>query len=256
MKLVIFFLFCTTLCAQQLTLKDSKPFEADRFIGVDSYQHTYFIKDGVLQKTGNLGSFVFQDYQLGPITHVDIINPLNVVVFYAEVNTVVLLDNRLTEKERINFNSLPNFINVGSATNAGNNRLWLFNVDTQQLQLFDYRTLRETVFSQPYQGIPKGLVSNFNDCFLLTEDKLWQVNIYGSLLSELELKGYDALTRNGDSIVGLKGNTLYWITTEAISPLDIQLTENPIKDLQLTQDFLYIYDGKLLHSLTLTQPKK
>ncbi|MBX2829201.1 MAG: hypothetical protein KTR22_13630 [Flavobacteriaceae bacterium] len=257
MKWLLIFLFCSiSLHAQQLTLEQSEPMEVDHFIGVDSYQHTYFIKDGVLQKKGSLGEFVFQDYQLGPIAHVDIINPLNVVVFYAEVNTVVFLDNRLNETERINFNTLTNFINVGAATNAGNNRLWVFNSDTQQLELFDYRTLRETVFSQPYEGIPKAMVSDFNDSYLLTEDRIWRVNIYGSLLLELEMEGYEKLVRNGDSLIGLKENNLYWITPEAVSPMEFQLAENPIKDLQLTQEFLYIYDGKLLHRLTLTQPKK
>ncbi|MDC8003323.1 hypothetical protein POV27_04635 [Aureisphaera galaxeae] len=257
MKWLLLFLCCyVPLQAQQLTLKTSEPIEMDQFIGVDSYQHTYYIKEGVLHKKGSLGEFVFQDYQLGPIAHVDIINPLNVVVFYAEVNTVVFLDNRLNETERVNFNTLSNFINVGAATNAGNNRLWLFNTDTQQLQLFDYRTQRETVFSQPYEGIPKAVVSNFNDCYLLTEDRIWQVNIYGSLLSEKALEGYEKLVRNGDSLIGLKENQLYWITQEAVSPLEFQLAENQIKDLQLTKEFLYIYDGKLLYSLTLTQPKK
>ncbi|GAB5401548.1 MAG: hypothetical protein Aureis2KO_31330 [Aureisphaera sp.] len=257
MKWLLLLLFgCATLQAQQFELKTSQPLEADEFIGVDSYKHTYYIKEGVLHKKGSLGEFVFQDYQLGPIAHVDIINPLNVVVFYAEVNTVVFLDNRLNETERINFNTISNFINVGAANNAGNNRLWLFNSDTQQLQLFDYRTLRETVFSQPYEGVPKSMVSNFNDCYLLTEDRLWQVNIYGSLLSEKELTGYERLVRYGDSLIGLKENKLYWIGSETVDPLEFQLAENQIKDLQLTQEFLYIYDGKLLYSLTLTQPKK
>ncbi len=256
MRWLILLLFCTSLHAQQFTLKESQAFEADRFIGYDSYKHVYYIKESVLHKKGSLGEFVFQDYQLGPITFVDMINPLNVVVFYAETNTVVFLDNRLNETERINFNTLPNFINVGWATNAGNNRLWLFNADTQQLQLFDYRTLRETVFSQPYQGVPETLASNFNDCFLLTNDGIWQVNIYGSLLMEQELKGFEKLVRHGDKLIGLKENKLYWIAEGAIEPLDFQLTENPIKDLQLTQELLYIYDGKLLYSLTLNQPKK
>ena len=233
-----------------------KPLKANRFIGIDSYDHLYTIKEGVLYKEGDLGSFVFKDYQLGPISSVDIINPLNVVVFYAEVNTVVFLDNRLSEKERINFNTLSNFINVSHASNAGNNRLWLFNADTQQLQLYNYRNTRETILSQPYPGTVKTQISNFNDCYLLTEDTLWQVNIYGSLLSERPMMGFETIVRNEKNQIGLKENAIYYMSNDTIIPLDIPFSENPIKDLQLTQDFLYIYDGNVLRSFTLTQPKQ
>ncbi|NNM23376.1 MAG: hypothetical protein HKO54_07465 [Flavobacteriaceae bacterium] len=252
---LLLFFFSSFIYAQQLELVSKKPLEVDRFVGLDSYGHTYFILQGVLHKQGELGDFVFQDLQLGAIGTIDLINPLNVVVFYAEVNTVVFLDNRLNEKERVNFNNLPNFINISSITNAGNNRLWLFNMDTQQLQLFNYRNQRETVFSQPYEGSLIDMVSDFNDCFLLTEDYLWQVNIYGSQLSEVQLSGFERIVRSGKKVIGLKENKLYFIQPEAVIPLELDLDENPIKDLQLTQEFLYIYDGKFLSTFTLTQPK-
>ncbi|MEM7086292.1 MAG: hypothetical protein AAF489_08930 [Bacteroidota bacterium] len=257
MKTIIcLFFFVHILGAQELKLEATKVLDVDRFIGVDSYKHLYFIKDGALQKQGELGEFVFQDFQLGPVTSVDIINPLNIVVFYAEVNTVVFLDNRLSEKERINFNNLPSFLNVGSATNAGNNNLWLFNVDTQQLQLFNYRTSRQTIFSQPYPGEIIAQTSDFNDCLLLTEDHLYRINIYGSLLSEIPIDGYQKVVRYGKNIIGLKDNTLYFIQDETLIPLVTNFNENTVKDLQLTQEFLYIYHGNVLSTFTLTQPKQ
>jgi len=256
MRVVILLLFFSCIVnAQELKLETTKALEVDRFLGVDSYQHLYYINDGALHKDGDLGQFVFQDFQLGPITTVDIINPLNVVVFYAEVNTVVFLDNRLSEKERINFNNLPSFLNISAATNAGNNRLWVFNTDTQQLQLFDYRSRRETIFSQPFEGKLLAQVSDFNDCLLLTENYLWRVNIYGSLLSEKVLQGFETIVKKGKNSIGLKENQLYLIQEETITPLEINLIENTIKDLQLTQEFLYIYDGKNLSTYILTQPK-
>jgi hypothetical protein len=257
MRVVIFLLlFSNFLCAQQLKLVDSTLMEVDRFIGVDSYKNIYFINDGGLFKEGDLGKFVFHDFQLGPITTVDLINPLNVVVFYSEVNTIVFLDNRLNEKERINFNNLPFFLNGSAVTNAGNNRLWVFNIDSQQLELFDYRTNRSTIFSQPYEGELISQVSDFNDCFILTEDHLWQVNIYGSLLSEKNVEGFSAIVRNGKTLIGLKENELYLLSGETVSPIDFNFNENNIKDLQLTQEFLYIYDGNKLFTFTLTQPKQ
>lgn len=254
---MIFFLI-TTHCffAQELTLVNKTALQADHFIGFDSYNHIYFTKNNVLHKEGELGNFVFQDFQLGPIASVDIINPLNVVVFYAEMNTVVFLDNRLNEKERINFNDLPSFLNVSTATNAGNNKLWVFNIDTQQLELYQYRNQQRTQVSQPFTGKLLAQVSNFNSCFLLTENTLRHVNIYGSLLFETPLEGYSNMVAFNEVLLGIKENKLFFLKENTVHPVSLNFNEKPIKDLQLTQDFLYLYDGNILFTFTLTQPKE
>lgn len=255
---ILFFILISfpALWGQELAFKEKMPLDADRFIGYDTYKHLYTVKNGALYKQGVLGKFVFQDFQLGPITSVDLINPLNVVVFYSEVNTVVFLDNRLNEKERLNFNDLPSFLNISLASNAGNNRLWVFNFDTQQLQLFHYRNMQETIVSQPLRGKILSEVSNFNDCTLLTETNLRRINNYGSLLFDIPLEGFEKLVQHQEILLGLKENSIYQIQPESVKELRLDLVEKPIKDLQLTQEFLYIYDGKTLYSFTLTQPKK
>lgn len=240
---------------QELALINKTSLEADEFIGFDEYGHLYYIKDQVLYKKGDLGFFEFQDFQLGPVSSVDIINPLNIVVFYEEVSTVIFLDNRLNEKDRIIFNELPSFLNVSHVTNAGNNRLWIFNFDNQQLELFHYRTQQETVVSQPFSGKIVSQISNFMDCTLLTDSYLRQVNIYGSLLFEMPLKGFTKIVQYGSTFIGLKENSLFNIEKDTIKSLELEFKENPIKDLQLTQDFLYIYNGKTLFTYSLTQPK-
>ncbi|OAB79718.1 hypothetical protein [Cochleicola gelatinilyticus] len=258
MKSIYFILLLVSqLCVAQTFEKGSEALLiADSFVGIDPYNNTYYTKDFVLHKEGPDGSFVFNDLQLGTITSVDIINPLKVVVFYEDTNTVVLLDNKLSEMERISFNNLPEFINVSTATNAGNNRLWIFNIDTQQLELYNYRDNRKTTVSQPFEGKLISQASNFNYCFTLTEFKFRTFNVYGSLLSEKDNNGFTKVVQHNETRIALKENQLYTITEDTITPIKLPVSENTIKDLQLTQDFLYIYDGKTLHTLSITQPKK
>ena len=149
---LLFLLFCQFGIAQSLAPVSKVPLAADRFIGLDNYKNTYFIKDRVLHKKGPDGNFRFNDLQLGRLTSVDIINPLKVVAFFQDTNTVILLDNKLNEIQRINFNNLPQFLNVSTASNAGSNSLWLFNVDTQQLELYNYGSNLQTVVSQHVPG--------------------------------------------------------------------------------------------------------
>ncbi len=258
---LFFLLICQFGIAQSLTPVSKIPFVADRFVGLDNYKNTYFIKNRVLHKQGPDGNFIFNDLQLGRITSVDIINPLKIVMFFQDTNTVVLLDNKLNEIERINFNNLPQFLNVSTATNAGNNSLWLFNVDTQQLELYNYGSKLQTVVSQPFPGKLISQASNFNYCFTLTEKKMRAFNIYGSILNETASEGYEKIIQQNENLVALKENGLYYIPDFAMKDETIShettklpLTEITIKDLQLTNDFLYIYDGENLHTFTLTIP--
>ena len=92
---LFFLLFTPVLLAQQVESISKTPLKADEFIGIDAFENIYFTTNMELHKAGLEGDFVFNDLQLGPITSVDIINPLNVVLFYEDTNTVVLLDNKL-----------------------------------------------------------------------------------------------------------------------------------------------------------------
>lgn len=262
-KLFVLFLLLSQFgLAQTLTFESAKPLLADRFIGLDTYKNTYFIKDFVIHKQGPDGNFRFTDLQLGRITSVDIINPLKVIAFYQDTNTVVMLDNKLNEIERINFSNLPNFLNVSTATHAGNNSLWLFNVDTQQLELYNYGSNMQTVVSQPFPGKLLSQASNFNYCFTLTEKKLRAFNIYGSILNEIPSEGFEKIIQQNENIVAQKDSSLYYLSDFARrdntidhKAVPLELPEIVIKDLQLTHDLLYIYDGENLHTYTLTLPK-
>lgn len=263
-KLSLLLLICCHFgIAQTINSIEKVPFSADHFIGVDNYKNVYFIKNRTINKQGPDGVFNFNDLQLGRVTSVDIINPLKIIAFFQDTNTVVFLDNKLNEIDRINFNNLPQFMNVSTATNAGNNSLWLFNIDTQQLELYNYGSKLQTVVSQPIPGKLVSQASNFNYCFVLTEKKLRAFNIYGSILNEVPSEGYEKIVQHNENLIALKENSLYYIPDFPRhdneidhSTTKLKLPEITIKDLQLTNDFLYIYDGKNLHTFTLTIPKK
>ena len=263
---LLFFLFIFQISSgQTITLKSSTPLIVDQFIGIDSYKNTYFIKDRVLHKKGEEGDFSYNNLQLGRIASVDIINPLKLVVFFEDTNTAVLLDNKLSEIQRISFHELSNFLNAGTATTAENNGLWIFNIDSQQLELYNYKTRSQTTVSLPFSGKVLSQASNFNFCFILTEKKLRAFNVYGSFLNEIDSNGYERIVQQSENVLALKNNSLFYIkdfaqhkTKTGEPPLEIKIPEIEIiiQDLQLTKEFLYIYDGKNLHTYTLTLPKK
>ena len=252
---LIIFLFPIFAWSQNLSLIEKTVLDADVFIGINSFEEAFYIKDQVLYKESKTNLLNFKDFQLGEIHSVDIVNPMNIAVYYQDFNTVVLLDNKLVETERINFNNISEFINTSTATLEANNSLWLFNIDSQQLESYNYRSNQKKLVSQPINGEILSQVSNYNYCFLLTEKKIRAYNIYGSLIAEITNEGFQEIVQQSENLVALKDNELYYIDKETREITKIKTPEITIKDLQLTQDFLYIYDGKQVHKFTLTLPK-
>ena len=78
--------------------------------------------------------------QLGNITSANAFNPLKINLFYKNFNTVIILDNRLAEIFKIDFNTVQPYKNVSHISTGYDNTLWIFNPDLQQLELFDYKT--------------------------------------------------------------------------------------------------------------------
>jgi hypothetical protein len=258
MRLAAFFLLFTLQFSfsQEIKLTKTTPLVADSFIGFDLYNNLYFVKDMTLTKKGEKGILVYNNFELGEIASADIINPLNIVVFYKDTNTVVLLDNKLAEIERFNFNNLPSFINVTAARNAGNNRLWLFNSDSQQIELFNYRTKEKTIVSQPISSELMSFTSNFNYCYLTTEKFVRIYNTYGGLIQTIASDEITTSSQHNDNLIVVIQDNLFFLAEGASEFKKIKSPIISVSNLQLTQDFLYIYHNNLLHTFTLTQPKK
>jgi hypothetical protein len=247
-------LFAFPLQAQQLVLQDSVTLKADVFVGFDSYNSMYFVKNNTLKKRSKEQTISYADMRLGAIESVDIINPLKVLVYYANFNTVVLLDNTLNEIERINFNEIEGFANVESVRMANNNSLWVFNKDNQQLELYNYRSGQRTLISQPIAGNILGQDSSFNFYFLLTEEQVVSFNVYGSIVEQYRNPNYKAIWRYKNSIIGLGNDNVFYQSAVPNKQfiLPDRFTKNTPKQLQLSGDLLYIYDGDFVFTFKLT----
>ena len=250
--LLIIILFPSLIFSQKISLVGTYNIDAEKFIGVDTYDNLYYIKDQILFKKTNTSVYNFKDFQLGEIYSVDIINPMNIAVYYQDFNVVVLLDNKLSEIDRINFNSIDEFINSSHVAIAANTNLWVFNLNSQQLELYDYRSQSKRILSQPINGEVLQLVSNINYCFLMTEKYIRVFNIYGSLIAKIPNEGYQKILQVNENLIAKKDNNLYYINKETQETIKINSPEISIKDLQHTQEFLYIYDDNQVSKFKLT----
>ena len=253
---LIIVLCIQTAVGQGYNKTTQTPLSASQFIGYDSYDNFYTITDQVLSKENATQGYKFTDFQLGKITSVDIINPFNVVVFYAQTNTVILLDNKLSLIEQINFNLLEDIANISWVSNAGGNKLWLFNADSQQLELYNYRNNTKNSISLPIAEIPTDQASDFNYNYLLTPSGVKVYTVFGGLVKSVAFQGGEKVITHKGRVLVVKDNMIYEIIENSFKLLSIKTTQISIQDLQVFEDFLYIYDRKNVHSFVVQKPKK
>lgn len=196
------------------TVLTSKTLVADSFLGYDSLEHLYFINNNILFKQSTTELWQYKNISLGKITRVDLQNPLNIVLFYENFNTVVLLDNQLNETQKINFseNNFP--INATATGIASQNRLWVYNNLTQEIGLFDYLKNTFQSITPSFQGTVMHYETDFNTFYWIDEKRdLYSCSVFGKITTLGKLPNFDQIQVLSSKAVLYKNNTnLYYYT--------------------------------------------
>lgn len=250
----IFFLFSILVFSQEniktkLLLKTK--IQADSIIGIDNFNTSIYTKNNTLIKNKEGEILKYSNLQLGEITSANSFNPLKINVFYKSFNTVIILDNRLAEIFKIDFNLTKPYKNVSHIATGSDNTIWIFNQDLMQLELYDYKTNTVRAKTLPITSNVLDLASNYNSCWLLTKNHIYKYNYFGSLVSKLPNNGYTQIKETNENIILKKENTLYFLdkNTNTIQTIDIQ--NLLISQFLVTNQIIYIYTGGFLHQYQL-----
>ncbi|MDG5490026.1 hypothetical protein [Psychroserpens sp. SPM9] len=235
-----------------LTKIDSTVLKADQVIAIDNFETTYYTANTIFYKKAKDQTAVnYSNVQLGVPTTVNVFNPLKINLFYQDFNTVIILDNRLAEIFKIDFNTKQPYKNISHISTGYDNTLWIFNQDLQQLQLYDYKTDKIRATTVPVQSRVLDLKSDYNSCWMLTEKYLYQYTYFGSLISKIENKGYSALAIHNENIILKAENSLYYKSKKSETIIPLKTPKLLINQFLLTNETLYIYDSKILHKYQL-----
>lgn len=250
----IFIFFSVVLFSQNSInvklIEKIKPLE-DNLVQIDNFNNVYFVGENTLVKQTNNSEFIYNNKQLGSISLVDVFNPLKINLFYRDFNTVIVLDNRLSELEKINFNIKTPFRNISHIASGNDNTIWCFNQNTQELELFDYRTNTTRAKTFPINENVVSITSNYNTCWLLTEKHLYVYNYFGSIIKKMKNDGYTSLNESNGNIILKKDNSLFYLKSNTGDIIPIKLPNLLIKRFFVTNETLYIYDDEYLHKYQL-----
>ncbi len=234
------------------TLINSTDLEIDKIIDIDNFEMFYYLQDNILYRQSKDGTSInYSNYQLGEITTADTFSPMKINLFYQDFNMVIVLDNRLAEIFKIDFNTVQPYKNVSYASTGFDNTLWVFNADFQQLELYDYKTNKTRFSAVPVQSIVLDLESDYNFCWLLTEKYLYQYNYFGSMISKIENTGFTEISKSNGHLILKKEGVLYFKHKKKEDITPINLPKLLINQFLLTNETLYIYDLEKLHKYQL-----
>lgn len=254
----LFVVFCGFSQSKPISaeLLATKKITADAFFGTDAFGNYYTLKNGAFHKETPTTAYNYKNIALGKIESVDLQNPLQIVLFYKQMNAVVLLDNQLNETIKINFSEtnpelFPVFVRL-----ASQNRLWLYDQNAQKLGLYDY-------VKNHFQPITVNLEfpitqcqSDYNYFYWTNHQKQFlAANIYGkiNILGTLpEFDQFEMLTSNE---ILLKKDTilsLYNLTTKTSQIIPIP--EKSIQSFCYKEQILAIFTDNEIRTYKIILP--
>ncbi len=252
-KYIFIFLSFSLFAQEKISVKQLSKlhYKDNNIVHIDKFGTQYSFNNSTFYSKGPKGNFEYTNLQLGNITSINAFNPLKTNLFYKDFNTVIILDNRLSEIKKIDFNSLTPFRIVSNISSANDNSIWLFNDNTQQLELFDFYTSKTKHTTLPVEGNVLDLKSNYNFCWLLTDKYIYTYNYFGSLVSKQENNGFEQIAGTNGNVVLKSNNSLFLLSKNSSKITELDLPKLLINRFFVTNETLYIYDGEMLHQYQL-----
>ena len=251
-NLILLFLITTisTVLGQNQKLiglkLNSVAIQADHFIGYDQFGYYYTLKNNVLIKTKGAESFEYKNISLGKITKVDIINPLKIVMFYENFNSVVLLDNQLNEIQRINFseNDIP--IVVNALGMASQNQLWVYDSLNQQIGLFNYLKKEYQSISTSFPESVKYYQSNLTTFYWIDQKSNWySCNRFGKIGLKKLITDFDQIEIINESQYLICKNSILSIEViDKNEKYEIEILEKSFKNFSYKDQILSIFTSE------------
>ncbi len=244
-------IFICTAFAQSISVKAVESFVFKKesyksFVGVDTQSNLYFTRGQEMIKVSGDQEWSYTSFELGFPSHVSLLNPLEVLVFYEQANTFVLLDRFLSETNRIRLNDLNTPQSAQLLTNAKNDEIWLVDNFDNKLKFINYiNDLRSAVSINLPEPV-LDLQANFNIAYLMSENTLYQYDTYGTLLHEIEIE-VDSKLILGNRFLVLKDNKGYHLyDTELTKKGTFSVRENNTLDSYLKDEKFYIFENDIV----------
>lgn len=154
-------------------------------ISVDIFQNIYVHHLQSLLKIDTNGNVIysFSDAQLGNIHSIDVSNPLQILVFYKETQSLLILNNTLSPlSPPIRFDHLQLY-NVKAVCSSSHGGFWVYDANQTQLLLFNSKLENIYKGTKLFIDNISNIIEFQNDVYIISENKgYWKFNLKGELI--------------------------------------------------------------------------
>ena len=248
MRILLLLLIHTTIFSNedQLVLKlSSKIVVKNKVIkGVDNLNNLYYIKNNELIKTSKEKTSFYRNDFYSNISSIDVKNSLKIKLFYENFNTLIILDNKLSEISKINFNLIEPGKIISKISASNDNNIWIYNELNSKLELFNYINKKIKVVNSEISGEVISLVSNYKYCWVLTDTHIFKFNYFGSLINKIKVSNIQQIEFFNNTLIFERDNELYYYSKDFLTENKFDIGNLLIKDFFVTNQSLYIYDSE------------
>lgn len=260
-KLIFFLLFlCLAIQAQEAiitaTKLDSISSTHKDFVGRDQYGYHYFVANNVFFKIKNQEQWEYKNVSLGKISKIDLTNPLKIVLFYENFNTVVLLDNQLSETQKINFLENPIPFSITATGLASQNQLWVYNKLDQQIGRFDYLKNTYRAITTPFADVLQFYQTDFNYFYWIDDKRnAFVCNLNGKITALGNIYDFDWISFiNPEQYLYSKAEKLYLVDTHLNKKYSIIILEKRFEKCYYKDQILSIFTAEGISNYKITIP--
>lgn len=238
------------------TFLSSQPLEATFFVGFDGLANLFYIENNVLYKKNHSQLWQYKNLSLGKITKIDLQNPLKIVLFYEDFNSVILLDNQLNEIQKINFYNENSPIIASAIGIASQNRLWLFDAISQKIALYDYSNGTMKYITPALQSTPKYYESDFNTFQWIDENLNWfSCDVYGNSTALGKAPSFDKIQIiNNQILLFSRGERLYFQDFKTNKIVEVENVDKSFENFMLKDQILSIFTNRQIKNYKIKIP--
>ncbi len=226
------------------------------YAGTDAFGWVYEITDNEFSKRQGTAIVKYKNVALGEIARVDLQNPLQIVLFYRRFNTVVLLDNQLNEIRRINFSEIPQPLIAEAAGLASQNRLWVYDITTQEIGLYDLAQNSFKPLTPPFADAIHHYRNDYNYFYWIdATGKCFALNLFGKVVALGAIPAFDGAQLLSDtSALFSKDGTLYFRRLDMGTDMPLALPQKSFKSFHYAPQILSIFTDSETIQYKITLP--
>ena len=222
--LIVLFFLIPRIRAQEFRLLTEHP-HIKGFFSIDAFGNYYSIDNGEVNRyTDYELTATYSNHQLGPVSFVDLSDPLNILVFFESFGNIAFLDKNLTEKAVIDgFRLYPPHI-PSAICMSSKHSFWAYFPDAFRFFSYNFRGVQGLASQQLNSNYPQmGHVRFMQE----TDDKLFMA-ANGIWVFDLHANYLFSIAHINTSWFQVKGNKIFYLMEDTLVVYDFFLDQENV----------------------------